>query len=236
MVEYAMTPTRYHTLYRRFLESGPNHLFYHGDYKHGESVLDLCCGIGRATIYAVEHGAKFVRAIDESEELISNLRGFLYSSHHGDGFDGRVIVKDVISGMEELVVWGRKFDFIVCQQAINYWVWHYNYIPILVSRLMHEGSRFVFNTFNTMPPADPKVTTYKYGHRQYVEVVQSVSNGHGGIDIHHWQSCTGEKPHFTKFAWISPDKFGSILGHYFDFDRISKGKTDIYVCTLRERK
>lgn len=206
----------YNILYARFLKRDPRELLsvVTNRAKLKGLALDLCGGGGRASFAALEMGASRVILVDSS----SNMTSFLH-------IDITVIHLDVFVFLTRAARFYENalFDLVICQQAINYW-FSESAIAFL-SLLMRPGACFVFNTFNTKPPAEPTIKNYSLGGREYSEI-----NWCDDETVYHVQRCKGFEPHLTSFQWIPPEQFLRTLVSYFEVKTIVKGATTIYAC------
>lgn len=203
----------YEKLYARFLKRPSSELFEKIDLSN-KTVLDLCCGNGRATMAALALGAKKVVAIDSEPHMVPE-----YIRKHPQ------IEYIYASAYNTLSRFGwEKFDVIVCQQAINYW---FKDVPLdYILHRLNENGVFIFNTFNTCPPVFPKVKAYCLDDRNYCEISYRVKN-----KVYHIQAATDLPTHATEFDWIPPEEFLSKLSPFFSCATIVKGSTSIWQCT-----
>jgi len=127
-----------------------------------------------------------------------------------------------------------KYDVIVCQQAVNYWL--NCQTAQMIKLLLREHGCFVFNTFNTQPPTEPTFKSYtidgvKYGEAFYCDISQRSKLLFPSIGVvHHLQMREGMAPHLTSFDWISPEGFRSILADHFIIEEHIEDATTMYVC------
>jgi len=204
----------YELLYERYLERSPDPLLDAAELKEGESVLDLCGGSGRLAIAARKRGAGIINVVDADinmadEEGLKKHCIDLVNSSVGC-FLGQSIV---------------KWDTIFSQQAVNYWLTRLS--ATIIHKRLKDGGRFVFNTFHYRPPEDPTFKGYKAANEDVVaECYYTVGNV-----VHHFQMREGCEPHYTSFAWISPDEFMDWLSPTLDVEVLRPNRnTDIYVC------
>lgn len=192
-------------------------------------VMDIAAGTGRLTADALDEGAKYIVAVDKSEQMLKpeNL-GVAKLVELDRNPEARA---DYFAGDIEwfLDICGKNYDLAFCQQAVNYWI-----SPPCVDGLadaMKPGGVFVFTTFNNKPPVVPMVKEYFFQGRHYVEVSQLVTDSQTGVEwVHHVQVAEGFVPHTTQFRWIAPDAFDRMLSERFNVYRIRDKKTDIYRC------
>lgn len=118
-----------------------------------------------------------------------------------------------------------KYDMAFSQQNVNYW---FDDIALdILCKLLVPGGKFVFNTFNTKPGIIPVTKSYSIGDDHYCETHCMI-----GDIVYHSQYCSGEKPHHTKFKWITREQFRKLLEKYFGNVSLHTEKnTDIYVAT-----
>ena len=218
---------RYEALYQRYFRRGPDALldllWTPNVYNlAGQTLLDLCGGGGRLSREAKRRGAAVTYLDAEPAMTPEDLV-----------LGGEIAVEfgTVADYLSEVRFRGRRFDFIACQQAINYWL-----IPGLAEVLadcLSLGGTFIFNTFNTKPSRQPTVKTYEMTDaigdpQSFVEVSYLDDNGF----VHHFQGRTGLAPHTTKFRWISPEQFREWLEPAFGvIDEQRDGPTSIWRCT-----
>jgi SAM-dependent methyltransferase len=186
----------------------------------GKYVLDLCGGGGRASREALARGAAGALLVDESLPMCRNASD---DTLH-------VLNADLESSLEGPLTTAIKeqggvpFDVAICQQAINYW-FDADLIGLLRQQLK-PGASFVFNTFNEPPPHFPVPKTYEFEGRQYIELSWRTSEHH----VEHVQVCEGLPTHTTRFRWISPDEYKSVLAPHFITKEIREGRTSIWRC------
>ena len=239
-MSYNMTGEEYELLYKRYLTRSPKEMLEMAGMKQGMAVLDLCCGSnGRASKAALEMGASYVCAVDENPMAVK-LRTQdidVFSGTIDDFFNqlnvGKAYMKCMSS--ESKVYPCIKFDLVICQQAINYWIKDDSNIHY-IKEIMNVGAKFVFNTFNKCPSEKVTVKQYDIDGRSYVEMVnyyknaQNISEDYTGV-IYHTQAVNGLPPHHTEFAWISPEEYRLIFSCGWDVEVKTDNNTDIYICT-----
>lgn len=217
-----ITPTpdhwNYDPRYARYLAYDPEALVDRAGSLDGATVLDLACGPGRATLAALERGARRIMAVDFVHDTIDRL-----AREHAE-----ITVRgcDVVTALQNLP---EFYDLVLCHQAINYWLLRCP-THLLVNRLK-PGGRFVFNTINTAPPAEPKSWDYVDDGRRFHETLYRV-----GETIYHVQSATGLAPHINFFDWIPRDTIRRLLGDQLDLVELVEGSTSIWICTRRSGK
>ena len=121
-----------------------------------------------------------------------------------------------------------EFDIAFCRQAVNYWMNPQNAKNL--AKIMSADGVFIFNTFNTKPPTDPKVKEYHLYNIKFVEISYIDKND----NVHHVQVREGMEPHITQFKWMSEEYLKNCLDKWFDIDIIVKNKTDVYKCTKKD--
>jgi len=227
-----MTAKQYETLYARFLKRPPEELLEHAEMKDGDFVLDLCAGNLRASWAAAEMGASVVHAVDSSPNMLgmSVKEATKVYEEVRDGVPCKItaICYDVERFLAQVgaPVAPRKYDVVICQQAINYWFCE-KAIKDLVKCMAADG-RFVFNTFSRIPLETPTVKQSPIsGRPACVEVSFSVN----GM-VYHVQCVEGMPPDVQEFRWISPSQFQETLSKFFKkITTVNEGNTAIYVAS-----
>lgn len=208
--------TTYEALYARYLERGVDEILGALPKITGTSILDLCGGNGRLSRALLNRGAKRVKLVDAERNMVSD--------HLLQELNFRFICGDVHGILGHLYAYTRElFDHVVCQQAINYWLDGAG--AQAVSRVLHPGGVFVFNTFNEKPPETPHVKQYAHEGHSFVETAWCI-----GDVVHHVQVRDGMQPHYTTFSWISPDQYRKMLEPYFVVEEKRNGRSSLYSC------
>jgi SAM-dependent methyltransferase len=216
----------YAALYARYFKRGPEALLG-TDRLDGMTVLDLCGGGGRLSVYAARLGAR-VHYVDLERamiptKLLSENR-ISWTCHSAQ--DALTCYKRDKTHFGQHVETQFGFDIIACQQGINYWLcdderWNGD----LVAACLKPGGLFIFNTFNTDPGTTPKVKDYEYGGHHFVEVSYRIDDM-----IYHTQARDGIAPHMTRFRWLSPDSIKEHLEPWFATIEQQDGPTSIWTC------
>jgi hypothetical protein len=94
--------------------------------------------------------------------------------------------------------------------------------------MFNKNGVLIFNTFTNKPPKTPLIKEYTLDNESYVEISYLVDN-----EVYHLQIKENHLPHFTKFKYISRERFFSILSPYFDIEVYEDGKSGVYVCKKR---
>lgn len=202
----------YKLLYARYFERSVGHFLFKIDLKN-KSVLDLCCGSGRVSEYAITNGAIILHALDNSLDMVPmTIRNnpnieFMWTT-----------VEDFFKSNLSF-----KYDVIVCQQAVNYWF--NNVSAKSIANCLNSNGVFVFNTFNKIPSTKPVVKEYVLNDKAYCEVSYLIGN-----EVLHMQSVEGMTMHTTKFDWISPEKFEVELTPHFNCMVIEDKNTSLWYC------
>jgi ubiquinone/menaquinone biosynthesis C-methylase UbiE len=203
----------YQKMYKRFFHRNMEYFVKLVKIKKDDEVLDLCGGNGRLTKKLLKR-TKNVYYLDGEKKMIPK---FVYQK-----------CKEVYNQRVEdfIKVCSKKFNYIFCIQAINYW---FNNIDVKdLAKKIITGGKFIFNTFNTRPSVIPFIKQYVINNKNYLEVSYLVKN-----KVEHIQIMEGQSPHFTEFDFIDKNKYISKLSKYFNVEVITDNKTDIYIC---ERK
>lgn len=208
----------YYQLYARFQNSPIDRLFEGVDLT-GKTVLDLCAGNGRLSLWALKNGAIHCDLVDRSWEMLPDIKT-IPNAIETFNMDVRQFA--------EQFNFKRQYDIMACQQAINYWLDHQTQRrPILgelVKNLNPTGGVFVFNTFDTDPGTVPVVRQYKIDDESFIEVTYRIND-----QIYHFQGKEGVKPHLTRFKWYPYDKIMKLVRPHFNWIRTnSYGKTRIW--------
>ncbi len=205
----------YEKLYKRFYSRPAGSLIELVGSVAGKRVLDLCGGSGRLSLEAARLGAEEVVLVDREERMMG-LPAKLNPRI-------RVEVDTVDSYIKSSVKDKKQFDFIFCQQAVNYWLCEE--IASFLAAFLRGGGVFVFNTFNKRPPEKPLVKEYQLDGDNFVEVSWLV-----GDIVHHVQVREGMPCHLTSFHWLSPERLARMLNPYFLLDVKVEGGASLYRC------
>ncbi len=210
----------YEALYAKYLERGVDEIIGALPKVAGALVLDLCGGNGRLSRALLKGRARRVILVDQESAMVPNDLVYTEAKF-------RFLKGDVPYILSYLLVHNKEaFDYVVCQQAINYWLsadaaqglcW-----------IMRSGGVFVFNTFNEKPSETPQVKQYVHGGHSFVETAWCT-----GDVVHHVQVRDGMQPHYTTFKWISPDQYREWLEPYFVVEEKRNGRSSLYVCTKK---
>lgn len=198
-----MTPSEYYRLYRDYIEHPKAMAMLKGIEFKNKRVLDLCCGCGDISKFAVECEAASVHAVDVSEEItqgLANEKIRVFNATVRDFLFRRVECK------HKGAYYGANYDVVVCRQAVNYWFSGYDVANL--SKLLSPQGIFVFNTFTSRPSHIPTVKAGNFMGTN--EVVQCI-----GDTVCHSQFCSGMKPHHTEFDYIAPEEFQRVLNLNF---------------------
>ena len=209
----------YNKLYTKYINPAnlSKMMDYAGKNYKGKKFLDLCCGEGEATKEALNRGASFCYLVDQEINMIpkklkrqTKKRGY-FGGSVGPFLRG-------FSGCSYI------FDIVFCRQAINYWLTSEN--TKLFSEIMSQNGIFIFNTFNTCPAKEPIIKEYKIKNISFIEISYLADDD----IIHHVQIRENYPPHITEFKWMNKEYFQKCLNKYFNYEIITKNKTDIYKC------
>ncbi len=221
---YDMTAEQYEHLYKRYLARDPKELLKLAGMQEGYRVLDLCAGSnGRASKAAIEMGASRVIAVDLNP-YVKLLSGKVWAHNKIEGF-----CEDVYGYLEYMRLPKEdKFDIVICQQGINYWL--KREVLQKIFGAMKKGSKFVFNTFNKKPSEKPVIKEYELDGFNYVEIEWL-----DGSFVKHVQVVNNANPHYTEFRWIDSDSIKKICEQsFFSVEMVTQGNTDIYVITREQ--
>ena len=196
---------------------------YAGKSYKRKKFLDLCCGEGEATKEAIKRGSPYCCLVDISSDMVPRKL-------HRETLKRNYFNNSVASALN-LMVWPEqnlyRYDIVFCRQAVNYWLDEHT-IKLLSKRMTDNGV-FIFNTFNTCPTKKPAIKEYKIKNISFVEISYLTEDDL----IHHVQIREGYPPHITEFKWMSKEYFKNCLDKYFNYDIITKNKTDIYKCVKK---
>lgn len=217
MQPYDINHQEYASLYARYLKSRAGEVWLDDIERvadisswQGLAVLDICGGGGRAGIAAQAAGAN-VLVVDGSPTMLED--------------------NPLPKAVGKMPYWlsdhSKRYDVAWCQQAVNYWLNERGARDLAL--VLKPGGIFVFNTFNTLPSTIPTVKNYEFEGAHFTEASWTAQEGEQTL-VHHVQIREGRRPHFTFFAWISPEDYMRILTPYFYIERHTQGKSDIYVC------
>ena len=225
-----MTGEDYEHLYKRYLKRDPKELLEMAGMQEGYRVLDLCAGSnGRASKAAVEMGASYVAAVDLNP-FVKQLHSKRWSQRKVEPF-----CEDVFGYVQyNHIPKEERFDIVICQQGINYWLNSDNSHKRRdrlhkIAGVSKRNFKLVFNTFNKMPPEKPLIKEYELDGNNYVEVVWT-HNDH----VNHIQIVNDLEPHFTTFKWLPREVIEKICDEaHLNIEVKTEGSTDIYVCTRK---
>lgn len=193
------TTDSYDSLYTRWLET-PGGLLDCAKYdpKRHRSLLDLCGGTGAVANEALRRGAAKVWLLDLNPRTS----------------DPRVVTSR--GRAEDLKVFGTKFDFVVCRQALGYLD-----LPRTAAALFHAmtpDAPFVCNAF-----VKPKwsLKPYRYKDRWYLE-----ASGYFGRKVFHLQATDGDFD-VTVFRWHSIDDILTAFAPYFEVGQFIKTEASL---------
>lgn len=183
--------------------------------------LDICCGNGRATSFALYSGFSNSFMVDLEPKMIPD---FFRK-------DSRVVIWDGVIIDRFLKDVNYTFDVAFCQQGINYWL-EVDSAELLHNK-MNKNGVFIFNTFRKKPPAiqNPSIKSYEFNGNKYMEI--------SWIDdydkVYHFQIMNdGELAHHTEFLWLSENYLQqNVLPRFFNFEVVTSNNTDIYICTKK---
>jgi len=209
----------YRALYARYHQRGVEKLLHLLRPLDGMGVVDLCGGDGRLTSRMLASGAESVLFVDAEPAMIPPMIRRHKRVH--------VEMTEVRTALSDALARGDRFDRIVCQQAVNYWL--DKDTAASVARLLRPGGIFAFNTFNQCPPEIPRILQYELDGHAFVEVSWLV-----GADVHHLQVRDGMEPHHTVFQWLSPEHLYTLLAPHFFVYEEGDEKTSLYRCERKE--
>jgi SAM-dependent methyltransferase len=203
----------YQKLYGRYLQKGPERFFVKCD-PSGKHILDLCCGGGQLTQYALDNGASYVYMVDLSLQMINpEFKGYGRTSK----------IECAVEEFLPLNSHEKRFDIIVSRQAVNYWLKNVDAKDI--ADALVPGGMFVFNTFGNKPTETPMVREYYHRGCKYREVSFMFQN-----KVHHVQCCDEMEPHMTVFDWIDRQEYVDRLSPYFDCEEVIEGPSSMWHC------
>lgn len=190
-----------------------------GDVK-GKTVLDLAGGSGRLCREVNSRGAIRATLIDECYDMLPT----------GDQATGIEIERwDVQSWLKSEPLF---YDFIFCQQAINYWF--DETMASYISDWLVDGGVFAFNTFEKDISNGFHKKEYRLNDLDYMEISwKDQYFSRQSRMIHHVQMCTGLAPHYTSFNYIHTHEFRDWLEPYFAVEIEGHANTVLYKCTKR---
>lgn len=202
----------YRKLYQRFYEGrSVQDLIELAHPIEDKTVLDLCGGDGRLALKAVQCGAKAVILVDREKNMTV------------ESPDIKIFISSVQEFLNDCKTWKCKFDRILCQQAVNYWLDHNT--AKLVSEVLKQEGIFVFNTFYNKPSEKPTAKAYEIDGLNFVEISWLVGNM-----VHHVQIMEGMESHTTEFMWLSPEYLMDTLSEYFDVEVKRDRNSSLYRC------
>jgi len=206
----------YKKLYQRFYDgrSSGKLIEFAGSITE-KTVLDLCGGDGRLSLEAVKRGAKSVWLVDQERVMVSNE---VFSDPRI-----KVFIDTVESRLKQFIEDNEYFDYVFCQQAVNYWL--NRETAESVAKVLRKDGVFVFNTFSNKPSETPMIKKYEIDGRKFLEVSWLV-----GDLVHHVQKREGLPCHITSFRWLSPNYLAEILNPYFSVTVKKESNASLYYC------
>jgi len=194
-MSFDCTTDKYEVLYARWLKK-PGELLEFAQFCYADSVLDLCGGTGAVAQEAIRQGAGTGCVV--LFDLNPRAKDYRIQSITGDVNSG---------GLSRI---NRKFDLIVCRQALGYL--DLNRLAEDIPALLRQGGRFTFNNF-----VKPKwgIQTYRYDGRRYLE-----ASAHLGSHVFHLQAGPGVD--FTAFRWYSSEEIESVFSRTMELCRWSR--------------
>lgn len=207
----------YTKLYGRYLKKGPE-LFFAKANPEEKRVLDLCCGGGQLSQYALDHGADYVEMVDLEYRMLNPEFKAIRRCRAG------FIVMPVESYLDPHTHFlDTQFDIVTCRQGVNYWFLNVDGKDI--ARVVKPGGVFIFNTFGNKPSETPTVREYYHEGVAYKELSYLIDG-----KIHHVQAATGIPPHFTVFDWIGRAEYLKKLEPYFTCEESVDGPSSLWHC------
>lgn len=202
--------TEYESVYKRYFLKGTDYIINKVDINKNDKVLDLCGGNGRLTRELIKYSDD-VSYLDKEQDMIPS-----WVSDKGI----RVYNEDIKEFIKHNDI---KFDKVFCMQGVNYYL---DDIDMeLFVRIFNEGGVFVFNTFNNKPSITPYVKEYSLDNESYVEISYLVND-----EVYHVQIKENHLPHFTRFKYISRDRYFTLLSKCFDIEVYEDKGSSVYVC------
>ena len=205
------TTDSYNDIYAPWLAK-PGELLALGDYKPGETLLDLCGGTGAVTKAALALGASTASiTLLDLNPRITMLGVAVYKSRAEDL--GRY-------------AW-EYFDLVVCRQAMGYLDPH-RVFPA-VATVLKPGGRFVFNTFQKPERYGWKQKSFE-GHR-FAEAHATF-----GKTVWHIQVRLGLIPRFdlSTFRYWSEEDLLPLLTADFKVALIQHGRGLHWLCIRKD--
>lgn len=200
----------YEELYKRFFKRNERELIELADIKETDAVLDVCGGNARLSKALLDY-TKNVSYLDQEKDMTpKDLESLGITVYHSS-------IEDFVEHHP------RQYQYIFCQQAINYWLLNTDMEKF--SKLLVKNGTFIFNTFRNKPSSTPMIKEYEIEKKHYLEISYLVNN-----KVYHIQVCEGYEPHFTIFDWISEEMYQELLSPYFEVKKIIDQKTLIYKC------
>lgn len=200
----------YEKLYERYFDKGVDYLIKEANIHKTDKVLDVCGGNGRLSRELKKYSNNIYYLDQEKDMIPDDLEQ-----------DGIIVYNEPIQNF--INESNEKFDKVFCQQAINYWLLHIDVSKF--SNLIKKDGLFIFNTFSNKPSEKPSIKNYEINDTNCMEISYLVDNV-----VNHIQIREGFEPHFTKFDWISKEKYMELLAPYFDIKLNDDGKTSVYIC------
>ena len=200
----------YESVYKRYFFKGTEYIINKTNINKTDKILDICGGNGRLTKELIKY-SNFVNYLDKEKDMIPNDLKSLGINIYND---------DIIEFVKYNTI---KFDKVFCMQAVNYYL---DDIDMkLFSNIFNKDGVFIFNTFTNKPSKTPLVKQYKIENESFVEVSYLVNN-----EVYHVQIKENHLPHFTKFKYISRERYIELLSPYFDIEIHEDERSSIYVC------
>lgn len=199
---FSCTTDKYDDLYARWLDD-PGMLLDLGQYKPGESMLDLAGGTGIISKEAIRRGAH------PSTVNLLDLNPRFKGGTAGD------------ANWPQAVFGPEQFDFVVCRQAMAYLDIYK--VARGVERVLAPGGRFVFNTFQRPKWA---ASFYRFEGSAFFE-----ASGWLGRRVGHVQVRFPFDVDVTLFRWWTETEICKAFAPHFDVTAHASGKSIRWVCT-----
>ena len=203
----------YESVYKRYFLKGVEYIINKVKIDKNDTILDICGGNGRLTKELIKY-SNHISYLDKEQDMIpTDLKSLGIQVYNDD--------------INEFIKYSNiKFDKVFCMQAVNYYL---DDIDMeLFSNIFNKGGTFIFNTFINKPNKQPSIKQYKIENDHYVEVSYLVNN-----EVYHVQIMENHLPHFTKFKYISRERYFELLSPYFNLEIYEDEKSCVYVCTKK---
>lgn len=211
----------YEALYPKYLQGETSVRMLDLAKAKGKRALDLCGGGGEISLGLLARGAARVCWVDRSAAMGEGLPGRAGSMADRLGME----VASVEDFLDRAVP--GSWEVALCRQAVNYWLSPETAKSL--ARAIAPGGLWIFNTFWRRPSEEVSERSYRLGEAEFLERARLRPDGW----VEHEQIRAGAGSHATRFRWIPPEVFRSLLEEDFACEERREGASALWVCERR---